>query len=72
VSDPFVVIMNNKISLNQSVVSLNPAHGEVYSIQHYVILNTITVTQSKHLVRKDMDVNYNTTKEKCVTCIFLL
>jgi hypothetical protein len=25
-------------NMNEKNVSLNPAHGEVYSIQHYVIL----------------------------------
>jgi hypothetical protein len=30
-----IVVNRDKITIN--VVSLNPTHGEVYSIQHYVI-----------------------------------
>jgi len=36
----FIILMEHvqSVPITPKVVSLNPAHGDVYSIQHYVIM----------------------------------
>jgi hypothetical protein len=33
----FITVCNQRLYITAKVVSLNPSHGEVYSVQHYVI-----------------------------------
>jgi hypothetical protein len=44
-SDDFQIELTHSVPIITKVVSSNPAHGEVYSIQHYMIKFVIDLRQ---------------------------